>query len=776
METQVTSRIRLQNMCCGQEATLAKQILDNVDGVQSVAVNVVGRMAYVKHNTDIISSSTIVDKLNTAKLGASVTTSGIEEESDEKVSRVQLGFFALLIVLYATSFILSLALPNTSTSTSSTNPIPNHLGVPEYIAIGTIAIGLMPVFYKAVSSLMYCIIDINCLMFIAVLGAAVLGSWYDAMLVVVLLCGASLLEHSIMVKVRNALKTASAVTLPKSAVTPSGQEVKVADIKIGDLLAVRAGEQIPVDGFVKSGKITVDESLLTGEAIPVVKKKESTVLGGTLCQDGYATIRATALFNSSTLSTISDIVADSQASQTKVQMLLDKIIAYYTPGILAAAAVVAFIVPAITHGSYSSWIQRALILLISGCPCALTIAAPIPSLSAIVCASRHGVLIKSVSSLEILCTISTLAFDKTGTLTEGRFEVSGEYHVKNSQFTPKEVMHMVASIETKSSHPLAASLVNHVLGCVASVVGSEGNNAGLAQVTNFQATEGRGVSGDVKTGSKVITVEVGNANVLPSDPGSALQHFCNSHEGHTILFVVIAGKVTAAIAMCDELRPKAIDTISELHSMSVDTAVITGDSVQAAQLVQKQVRTREYRASCQPKDKVNWVEAKQRKGEKVGLIGDGINDSPALAICDVGFAMGAGGSALAVNSADIVFMTNNLEQIPQLLKFSRSIKKVIWQNVFLAFILKLGVVVLAVMGYAKLWMAVVADVGSLILVLLNGMKTLRFKFNVAEGKGAKKSARQREQQADSKTDLLLTASKDFVSVAKGNYGSFDDMA
>jgi len=606
----------------------------------------------------------------------------------------------------------------------------------DYIALTLVVLGLAPIFVKAIGALGNGILDINCLMLLAVVGSCFLGQYQDAGLVVVLLRCASLLEDVVLARVRNTLATSTAVSTPRSAIRATGEEIDVKEIKIGDVLTVRTGEQVPVDGVLVNGSITVDESLLTGEAAPLVKNKKDEVLGGTLCTAGFADVRASSDFSSSALATISSIVEDSQATTTRVQLLLDRIVRVYTPVVVAAAVAVAVLGPIISHTPYRVWLSRSLVLLISACPCALTMAAPIPSLSAIANAARRGAIIKSVATLETLASLSAIGFDKTGTLTEGRFAVSDLFRCNPGSGVSTEVLlKWVAAVEAKSSHPLAASIVNHVLVCVADEVNAKGQDAGLPAVTNFSAVEGRGVSGNVAASkASSVRVEIGNKKVLDKGAHKSvkLEKFLKSRIGQTMLYVTVDGKFELVLALCDSLRPTAPAVVRKLHCLHVSSTMITGDSPEAAQVVQTKIQATEVLSSCKPADKVAWVAEKQAEGLTVGLIGDGINDSPALSVVDVGFAMGAGGSALAAKAAGVVFMNDDLEQVPQLLQFSRFVKSVIWQNVGLALIFKIFVMVLSIFGKAELWMAVVADVGSLLLVILNGTRALRYTFDSSE--------------------------------------------
>lgn len=680
----------------------------------SVKVSLVGRMAFVVHSGPV---DEVLAALNEAKLGASLQTSGMEQVELESAGWSMM-FPCMLTALWLAGLGLETFHVEFPTSTA-------------FFAL-SVSLGILPVLQKAIRNLSFGILEINCLMAIAVVGAVALGQLSDAGLVVVLLAWANELESVSMRWVRNALTASSATAAPSSALLKSGQEVQVSSLEVGDIISVRAGEQIPVDGVVETGKITVDESLLTGEVTPVHKSKGIPVLGGTLCTEGYAEVKATAKASSSTLHTIAQMVEEAGASDSPAQMTLDRIVKWYIPSILLLSGLVALVGPLLTGQPLREWVLRSLVVLISACPCALTIAGTIPALAAISRGASHGVLVKSCEKLDRVADVRALAFDKTGTLTEGKFNVSVSAPIASPnhvQWRQDLVMQLVASLEAKSSHPLASSIVSHVLVCVTDAVDTMGLDAGLFPVKNFKATEGLGVSGTVEVAGKPVKVEVGNRALLSQSETVAVQSFRSRHDASTLLFVKLNGELQVAMALSDTVRANARSAVAALHALGLETVVLTGDNEATMKTVMREVGINEGISKCKPVDKLNWIKEQRREGKVCALIGDGINDSPALRAADVGLAMGAGSSALAVSAADVVFMANDLQCIGTLIRLSRHVRVLVKQNVVLAAVVKGFVVVLAFFGFAQLWMAVLADCGSLLLVLANGLRPFYFAFD-----------------------------------------------
>lgn len=778
------SRVRIQNMCCKKEADLVHKILGKEAGVASIKVSVIGRLAFIQHSCP---AEDLLSKLNQAQLGASLQSSGSESTEEERMPCTSIVLPAMLLLGWLSGLMLQ------------------WFGDPRlgsYVSLCSVVVGLLPVARKAVRSLRLCVIDIHLLMGVAVVGALLLREWVDAGLVVVLLSLAHVLEEYSLMRVRNALKSTGASAVPTTAVLArSGTAIPVTSIRARDVVAVRSGEQVPVDGVVSNGGISVDESLLTGESMPVQKTVGDRVLGGTVCTGGYAEVTASKAFDASSVSTIATMVEEAQATASRVQLQLDRIIAWYTPAVVMVAMAVGLLVPLVAHGPMNTWVNRALVLLLSACPCALTLAASVPSIAAIAAGAKNGALFKSCSSLERLGSVRSVAFDKTGTLTEGHFRVVGAEAL--GSMDPSEVAHLTASVEQGSSHPLSAALVQHALVCVTDAVEARGLSGGLSEASDFAAVEGEGVHGRVHAhphirseacvgvcvcacvrvcmcacdDSKEVTysVVVGNAAILSRQELARTRTLREQYTGTTLLYVRVDGTLQGCFSLSDRVRDGARMAVDELQGLGVSATVLTGDNDSAMRHVLRQVGVSSGRSGCKPGDKLRWVLQEQTAGQSVALVGDGINDSPALAVCDVGVAMGAGGSALAVTSADVVLLRDDLRLLPRLLLLSRCTQRIIRQNVCLAILPKAIVVVLALSGVVAqaLWLAVVADVGSLLLVLLNGMRPFAFNFDSSPSPpsgtsaNAKGRPKGRNSEEIAETVRLLVAGDD-----PDSYGSF----
>lgn len=723
--------------------SLIHRQLDGIQGIKSVRVSLIGRMAYVEHLCPV---DEVLRPLKQAHLGAVLQTTGAEVAQVEHTSWHSWAFPSLLTLLWAVGLWLDQYVPGDppaliDISADAVAPASPLSSLPAFVSraipVLVVTVGFIPVLFKALRSLSRCSLDINVLMSVAVLGSLVLGEWDDAGLVVLLLAWAKQIEEVSLRRVRNALSSSATTAAPIFAVLAANDEqIKVEKLKVGDIIAVRMGEQIPVDGDVIKGKITVDEGLLTGEATPVVKTKGARVLGGTLAINGYAEVKATSTFNGSTLSTIAHMVEEAGATATKTQQTLDTVLMYYVPAILLASFFIAFAVPFMSSNRhFKMWILRSLVVLISACPCALTVASVVPCLCGVACAADKGVLIKSCDKLEAMSTVSAIAFDKTGTLTEGKFKVHVSSLVENSGRSEEEIMHLVASLESKSSHPLASSIVSHVLVCVTDAVDTMGLDAGLSRVTEFKATEGRGISGVVQG----LQLEIGNEHLLSSEELDKMLAFRSLHYGATMLYVRVEGQFVLALALTDTVRANAERTASQLHEHGVQTTILTGDSTAAMDRVLALTGIMHGKASCKPADKLSWVEASKKAGRVTAFIGDGINDSPALKAADIGLAMGAGSSAMAVNSADIAFLANELMHLHNIINLSRFVQRLVKLNIALAIVIKGVVVIMALFGYARLWMAVAADCGSLLLVLANSTRPLYYAMGNAKQPSGKRA-------------------------------------
>lgn len=753
-----TTKLRVQNICCAMESTLVQESLEPLEGVKSIAVNVIGRVVYVRHDPEVTSATELVDTLNRNHLGASVMETGSQEhDEDNKSLPPSLSTFLIYLLLQTILLMTGVVAFFCDASWY------------RWPAIAEIVFGIFPVLQKTYVSLKTCSVDINILILIAIAGTLSIEEWLDGAAVVYVFSFAEALQDFCMFKVQ---RTISGLMLkaPRVAILANtGECVLVESVAIGTTIAIRPGEFIPLDGEVIKGRAAVDESTVSGESVPVEKTVGSKVFSGTINQNGYLEVNTTSDSTSSTVSKVAQLVQEAQTGSGRIEVAINRFAKYYTPTVVVVAALV-FVIPAILGaagvGTYSQelkmWGERALVLLVIACPCALVMSTPIAMVCGITAAARKGALIKGGVHLETLAQLQVLAFDKTGTLTEGKFQVVDIECV----FGVKErsALRLAAALESKSSHPLAAAIVSEFSGCVSEMRKSQSSS--LPEVKCFKLHEGQGISGVVGGHH----VQIGNYEFLKRVSNKALNKsmeekyitWCN--ESKTVVFMAVDGKLAMMIALADTIRPESRGALDWLRKTRVQTAMITGDNSRTAMAVKSNLGLDECIADMKPQDKLSWIEERQggmqivecevlgddqqtrrcmlpyacccsrhrynavksRDSDKiiVGMVGDGVNDGPALAAANIGIAMGAGGTALAVEAADVALMSNNLTKIPELVQLGRFCRRVVAENISFSVILKLAIVIAALLGKAALWMAVLADVLGLLFVVINGLRPL----------------------------------------------------
>ncbi|MDI6716744.1 MAG: heavy metal translocating P-type ATPase [Actinomycetota bacterium] len=586
----------------------------------------------------------------------------------------------------------------------------------SFISITLLSVAILIAGYRpaksSIFSLKSLVFDMNVLMTLAVIGAIAIGQWIEAATVMFLYSLGTMLEAYTMDKTRHAIHRLLEIA-PNEATVKHGHDFKVLpveDICIGDIVIVRPGERIPVDGEVIFGQSSVNQSPITGESLPVLKNPGEQVFAGTLNLDGYLEIKTSKLYKDTTLSHIIHLVEDAQAKKASSQRFIDRFSRYYTPAVICAAFLIA-IFPPLFGQPFATWFYRALVLLVISCPCALVISTPVSITSAIGAASRNGILIKGGAYLEAVGNLSAVVFDKTGTLTSGRLSVTDVIPLNG--YSDADVIKITASIEQKSGHPLSDAIVDY-----AKDIGTE-----FAAVHNFKSLPGLGLQADIDG----ITYYVGNQRLFQNnnlaDPEVDPLIFALQREGKTTFLVGTNEKLLGIVAVADKLREGARETINRLNNMGISNIVmLTGDNADTAKEIASQVGIRDYRADLLPKDKVDAIEEIISQYGPVAMIGDGVNDAPAISRANVGIAMGAIGSDIALETSDIALMSDDLKNVPYIIQLSRRALKIIKQNVAASIIVKFAFIALAVFGFATLWMAVFADTGISVLVILNGMR------------------------------------------------------
>lgn len=575
-------------------------------------------------------------------------------------------------------------------------------------------------------------IDMNILMTVAVVGAIALGNLEEAAMVVFLYALGNRLEARSMDRARTSIRDLMDLAPQRVRIASDGEtyELLIDDVSVGDRIIIRAGERIPLDGRVVRGGASVDESALTGESVPVLRGVGDEVWAGSLSVNGTLEVEVTAVVADSALARIVALVEDAQSRKAPYQTFVDRFSARYTPLVVAIAALIAVAPPLVSLtglvdiGGFREWVTRALVLLVISCPCALVISTPVSIVSALSRAARDGVLVKGGAYLELASKVDTVLYDKTGTLTRGRPQVVSVEPVPG--WEADDVLRLAAAVEAESTHPVAHAVV------VASEPGrtTEEGLIDLPSVDAFEEVVGAGVSGVIE-GRRVTVASPGRfPEVASFDVPADLRKRAEALEssGQTMLVVGVDGETVALIGVADAVRDGSAALVSEIASMGIDhQTMLTGDNPRVAREIAAQAGIPDFRASLLPGEKRAFVEGLRSSGvgRTILMVGDGINDAPALAAADIGVAMGGIGSDTALETSDVVLMADGIETLPGFIALGRRTMSIVRQNVVIALAVKFIVLVLAILGFANMWMAVFADTGVALIVILNGMRLLR---------------------------------------------------
>ncbi|PAN10292.1 hypothetical protein PAHAL_2G084800 [Panicum hallii] len=678
-------------VCCSAEVALVERLLAPIDGVRAVTVVVPSRTVIVEHDPAAVSQSRIVKALNKAGLEASVRAYGSSGVVGRWPSPYILASGALLLA----SFLAPLLPPL------------------RWLALAAACAGAPPMLLRAFAAATRLALDINVLMVVAVAGAAALGDYAEAGAIVFLFTTAEWLETLACAKAGAGMSSLMSTIPPRVVLAGTGEVVSLRDVKVGAVVAVRAGEVVPIDGVVVDGQSEVDESSLTGESFPVPKQPPSEVWAGTINLDGYIAVRTTALAENSTVAKMERLVEAAQNSRSKTQRLIDSCSKYYTPAVVALAASVALVPLLLGAQDMKRWFQLALVLLVSACPCALVLSTPVATFCALLRAARMGVLIKGGDILESLGGIRVAAFDKTGTITKGEFSIDG-FHVVGDKAEMSQLLYWVSSIESKSSHPMAAALVEYAQ--------SKSVQPNPEKVTEFRIYPGEGIYGEIN-GRHVY---IGNRRIMARSSCQTVSEIDGVNVA-SIGYVVCDGDLVGSFSLSDDCRTGAAEAIRELRSMGIKSVMLTGDSRSAAMRAQEQLggAMEELHSELLPADKVGLVgDLKGRDGPTL-MVGDGLNDAPALAMADVGVTMGLSGSAAAMETSHATLMSSDILRVPAAVRLGRRARRTIAANLAASVAAKAAVAALAVAWRPVLWAAVLADVGTCLLVVLHSMTLLR---------------------------------------------------
>ena len=584
------------------------------------------------------------------------------------------------------------------------------------MALAAVAIALagFGTYRKGLAALRHGRLNINALMTVAVTGAFLVGQWPEAAMVMALYAIAELIEARSVDRARNAIQSLLALAPEEAEVQQAGggwMRQPASRVAVGAVVRIRPGERIALDGTVTTGQGAVDQASVTGESIPVDKGPGDEVYAGTVNQASGLEIRVTATASNSTLARIIHAVEEAQASRAPTQRWVDRFAAVYTPAVFGLAVAVALLTPLVLGWAWGEAVYKALVLLVIACPCALVISTPVTVVSALASAARRGILVKGGVHLEGARGLRVVALDKTGTLTVGRPQLVAIELV--GQGTNEAAVHSTAhSLAARSDHPVSQAI-------------AQGMEGALHEVFDFSAFPGRGVQGRIdgvswRLANHRWVEELGACS-------AALEARLKSHEdaGRSVSLLVGPSGVQALFAVADTLRPSAVAAVAELKALGVSTVMLTGDNPATAHHVAAQAGIGEVRAQLLPEDKLAALKELQSRHGMTAMVGDGINDAPALAQADIGFALGGAGTHTAMEAADVVIMNDDLRRLPETIRLSHRTHAVLWQNIVLALGIKGVFLGLAIFAGATMWMAVFADMGASLLVVFNGLRLLR---------------------------------------------------
>ncbi|MBQ0960371.1 heavy metal translocating P-type ATPase [Ideonella sp. 4Y11] len=582
------------------------------------------------------------------------------------------------------------------------------------VAAAAIALAGFGTFRKGLTALLHGRLNINALMSVAVAGAFVIGQWPEAAMVMALYAIAELIEARAVDRARNAISGLLALS-PDTAdlrqADGTWKSVPVGEVSIGATVRVRPGERVAMDGVVTEGSTSIDQAPVTGESLPVDKGPGDAVYAGTINQTGTIECRVTAAASQSTLARIIHAVEQAQGSRAPTQRFVDRFAAIYTPAVFVLALAVAIAGPWLFGWTALAAVYKALVLLVIACPCALVISTPVTVVSGLAAAARRGILVKGGVHLEQARLLKAIALDKTGTITEGKPRLVEWQMVATSMPKPR-AEHIAAALAAHSDHPVSRAIA-----------------AGLApnsvEARNFAALSGRGIEADID-GERYV---LGNHRLIEErgQCSAEIEAVLHRHEqaGRTVSLLATATGVLALFAVADTIKPSSAAAIGELKAMGITPVMLTGDNQATAEAIGREAGLADIRGNLLPEDKLAAIQAMQQQYGATAMTGDGINDAPALAQADIGVAMGAAGTDIAMEAADVVVMNDDLRRIAETVRLSQRTHTVLWQNIALALGIKAVFLVLALFDNASMWMAVFADMGASLLVVFNGLRLLR---------------------------------------------------
>lgn len=710
--------LRIPLMDCAAEESDIRHALDRVAGIRSIRFQLAERTLTIDSPADVI--PLVLDAVQRAGYPATLVMPGESFEAhggldhhDHKHSqnRSTAMFVSGGIARYAAA--LALAVAAEGLAFFAPEALPWKVAGMA-LAVAAIALAGFSTYAKGLAALRHARLNINALMTVAVTGAFLIGQWPEAAMVMALYAIAELIEARAVDRARNAIQGLLSLT-PESAevlqVEGAWTAVPAASVPLGAIMRVKPGARIALDGVVTAGSSTLDQSAVTGESLPVEKSVGDAVFAGTINQRSTLEVRVSAEASNTLLARIIHAVEQAQGSRAPTQQFVDRFARIYTPAVFGLAVAVALGLPLLASVTWLDAVYKALVLLVIACPCALVISTPVSVVSGLASAARRGILIKGGVHLEGAHRIRAVALDKTGTITEGKPRLVAT-EVLTSGVPEAQALRWAAALAAHSDHPVSQAIARSLK--------PNGDRLESFTVMAGRGTEARADGQTLVLGNHRLIEERGLCS-------AAIEARLAEHEaqGRTVTLLASSSEVLAIFAVADTIRPNSCEALAELRAMGVTTVMLTGDNAATAKTIAREAGIDDARGDLLPEEKLSAIEALQQRFGFTAMVGDGINDAPALARADIGMAMGGAGTDIAMEAADVVIMNDDLRRIPETIRLSRRTHNILRQNIALALGIKVVFLALAVFDNASMWMAVFADMGASLLVVANGLRLLR---------------------------------------------------
>lgn len=703
----------IQQMDCPTEENLIRAQLQPMKGVVGLQFNLIERELTVHHQLNTISP--IINKLDSLDMqpktkSDSLSTQELDEhiDTDFGVSKKKWWLLGIAGIFALSAEIMALIMHDDKNV------------IVMGFAVIAILLGGLTTLKKGWIALKHMSLNMNFLMSIAVIGAAAIGQWPEAAMVIVLFTLSEMIESLSLNKARDAIQhlldlTPDEATIKNPNKPSEWQTIPATQVPLNSIVRIRPGERIPLDGIVTEGESSINQAPITGESLPVFKQVGDTLYAGTINEDGLLQYRVTAVQAESTLSRIIKNVQEAQADRAPTQRFVDQFAKYYIPIVVLLAFLIAIIPPLFLQAHWDEWLYRALVLLVIACPCALVISTPITIVSGLATAARRGILIKGGSYLELGRKLNAIAVDKTGTITHGEPEVTHVLSLTHNDHIDEHLAY-AASLAQQSNHPVSKAVAEYWM---------NQQEQPLLSVTDFTAITGKGTKGNINgdtyhLGNHRLIHELGQCSPTLENTLEGIEK-----QGNTAVILCKNHQPLCIFAVADTIRSSSKEAIEQLKQRGLEVFLLTGDNQHTANAIAKEAGIQQVFGDCLPEDKLHKIEALCREQKTVGMVGDGINDAPALAKAHIGFAMGAAGSDTAIETADIALMNDDLMKLPEFIDLSKRTYRTLVQNITIALGIKIVFLLLAIFGESTLWMAVFADIGASLIVIFNGLRLLK---------------------------------------------------